>query len=452
MRRNVNKLGLNALFPLPERYEMEPGLSIFMKAKSPFVWADMRLPNGQRIRESMGIMPDRYIGEKHVGKDGRGRPDLMMSMGAQIEAERRYRLYRERIGRGEPIHGAGRTVADAIVGYLDQKQRQASGDKKKLRNVRIQQGSAARNLCPFWNRMAVATAAPNDMEAWREWRTNEWARSQSETVSYRRVEARLSAKRPAHQRKAPSIETIKRERALIMSALKWASRQRPPWLSVVPQLPLELPRKKKNETNRRPAFRPHEVAAMLARFEKWKQEQRRGGHYERRLLSCYVRLLLASGLRPGGEPEGLCWWQVQPISYHSGETIFLERVVGKTGPRDVVCLPLAVEAINDLRELLTKYRKATTGNASLWPNRRGQPTKDFGGSFSRMLKSLGIDPPGATKAALYSLRHTHISEQRKAGVPIEDIAENCGTSVEMIERYYAQVKSRDLINRLIPLG
>jgi integrase len=451
MRRNVNKHGLNALFPLPERYEMQPGLSIFMKAKSRFVWADMRLPNGQRIRESTGVMPDRYIGEKHVGKHGRGRPDLMMSMGAQVEAERRYRLYRERIGRGEPMHGAGRTVGDAIVGYLDQRQRQAAGDRRKLRNVRIQQGSAARNLCPFWNRVAVTIAAPNDMEAWREWRTNEWPSLQPESVSYRRSNALLTAKRPAHQRKAPSIETIKRERALIMSALNWASRQTPPWLAVVPQLPLGAPRKKKNETNRRPAFRPHEVAAMLARFKEWKQERRCGGHYERCLLSCYVRLLLASGLRPGGEPETLRWEQVQTIGYHSGETILLEHVVGKTGPRDVVCLPLAVEAISDLRELLAAYRRPTTAEASLWPNRCGEPTKDFGGSFGRLVESLGIDPPGATEAALYSLRHTYITEQRKAGVPIEDIAENCGTSVEMIERYYGQVKSRDLINRLIPL-
>lgn len=452
MRQNFNKIGLSGLLRLPERHEMQRGLSIFMKANSPFVWADMRLPSGQRIRESTGVKPDRYLGQKHLGKDGPGRPDLPLSLAAQVEAERRYRLYCERIARGEPVRGAGRTVGDAILGYLDQNERQAQNNAKKLRNVSIQRGSAERNLCPFWSRVEVAAVAPSDMEAWRKWRSNEWQNLQSDTVSYQRGDTLLNVRRPAHQRKAPSIETIKRERVLVTSALKWASIQRPPWLPVVPQLPLEVPRKKKNETNRRPAFRPHEVSAMHARFKEWKEERRRRGHYERRLLSIYVSLLLASGLRPGEEAEGLCWWQVQEIAYHSGKTVLLERVEGKTGPRDVVCLPTAVEAMNDLRELLAMYRKATTKEASLWPNRRGQPTKDFGGGFGRLLESLGIDPPGEIEAALYSLRHTYITEQRKAGVPIEDIAENCGTSVAMIERYYGQVKSRDLINRLIPAG
>ena len=51
----------------------------------------------------------------------------------------------------------------------------------------------------------------------------------------------------------------------------------------------------------------------------------------------------------------------------------------------------------------------------------------------------------------YSLRHTYISNQMKAGVPPQAIAENCGTSVKQIEDHYGHFAPSDK-RRLLAQG
>jgi len=46
-------------------------------------------------------------------------------------------------------------------------------------------------------------------------------------------------------------------------------------------------------------------------------------------------------------------------------------------------------------------------------------------------------------AVFYSLRHYHISKALLAGVPVQVVAENCGTSVRMIEKHYGKFMAQD---------
>jgi integrase len=50
------------------------------------------------------------------------------------------------------------------------------------------------------------------------------------------------------------------------------------------------------------------------------------------------------------------------------------------------------------------------------------------------LEKAGLDPAGT----FYALRHSHISRAIEGGVPLTVVAENCGTSVRMIETNYAK--------------
>jgi integrase len=55
------------------------------------------------------------------------------------------------------------------------------------------------------------------------------------------------------------------------------------------------------------------------------------------------------------------------------------------------------------------------------------------------------------ETVFYSLRHYHISKALAAGVPVQVVAENCGTSVRMIERHYGKFlpqDRRDFFNRV----
>ena len=48
-----------------------------------------------------------------------------------------------------------------------------------------------------------------------------------------------------------------------------------------------------------------------------------------------------------------------------------------------------------------------------------------------------------SETVFYSLRHYHISKALQAGVPVQVIAENCGTSVRMIEKHYGHFLKSD---------
>jgi integrase len=65
------------------------------------------------------------------------------------------------------------------------------------------------------------------------------------------------------------------------------------------------------------------------------------------------------------------------------------------------------------------------------------------------LKRAGLPADGS----IYALRHTYVSRAIEGGVPLNVIADNCGTSVRMIEKTYAKIlaeKRRDFIERGAP--
>lgn len=58
------------------------------------------------------------------------------------------------------------------------------------------------------------------------------------------------------------------------------------------------------------------------------------------------------------------------------------------------------------------------------------------------------------ETVFYSLRHYHISKALKAGVPVQVVADNCGTSIRMIEKHYGKflVQDRRRFMNRIKLG
>ena len=83
--------------------------------------------------------------------------------------------------------------------------------------------------------------------------------------------------------------------------------------------------------------------------------------------------------------------------------------------------------------------------------------KDDGTSWGRghqqrrMIEAVQVAnlPP---ETVFYSLRHYHISKALIAGIPIQMVAENCGTSVRMIEKHYGKflkTSRREMFNMVV---
>lgn len=268
--------------------------------------------------------------------------------------------------------------------------------------------------------------------------------------------------------KKPSADTLQREKTEFIAALEWARRETRPWLTREKVDEIRAAREhgragkpQRGSERARQALTRAQTKALLTLFEKWSEAEKnrvdeKGKHvprknYERRLMALHARLLLCSGMRPGAEINDITWDDVAEAPTSNGVIIVINMCgAGKTGRRRVNCLPEAVGVIGDLRALLREFGFSTTGRASLWPSlTTGGAVADFNRSFKGALAKIGLGKAGREQP-LYCLRHTYITLQLLDGVQIGFLAINCGTSAEMIERYYSCVKSEQIAGDLIP--
>lgn len=105
---------------------------------------------------------------------------------------------------------------------------------------------------------------------------------------------------------------------------------------------------------------------------------------------------------------------------------------GKTGPRTVILQPEAVEFFS--RVVRSRSRDEPLLPRPKWSALESQrpTTADAAGDRAGWARS-GRNVPCP--------RHSYISRTIEAGVPLTVLAENCGTSVRMIEQTYAKVSA-----------
>ena len=117
---------------------------------------------------------------------------------------------------------------------------------------------------------------------------------------------------------------------------------------------------------------------------------------------------------------------------------------GKTGARVVTLTPEGVA-------FFRRMAKGKQPTDLLLPRADGQP---WGKSHQHRPIKIALKAAGLpVSATMYTLRHTYISRSIERGTPLTLIAENCGTSVRMIEDTYAKTIAkvrRDLIGRTAP--
>ena len=81
-------------------------------------------------------------------------------------------------------------------------------------------------------------------------------------------------------------------------------------------------------------------------------------------------------------------------------------------------------------------------------------TKSLNRGFASLLKEakLHIDPETGKQRDAYCLRHYYATERLIAGVSVYTLAENMGTSVQMIERHYGHLKPEMAAEELTKKG
>lgn len=279
------------------------------------------------------------------------------------------------------------------------------------RNAQYVQGHGRRlqlHLLPFFGDMALAEITPGQLQEYR---------------IHRRQKAIEEHGKP------PARNTMHQEIVTLRQTLKTAIRHG--WMQYLPDL--SEPYKTGGKIAHRAWFSPEEYRKLYEATRRRVQNPKRKRfvwQYEQ--LHDYVLFMANTGLRPD-ESARLEYRDVNIVDdAGSGETILEIEVRGKRGIGFCKSTSGAVVPFQRL-----KKRNNPKPTDKLFP-------KGHRELFNAILEEeeMKIDRDGQRRTA-YSLRHTYICLRLMEGADIYQIAKNCRTSVEMIEKYYAShIKTR----------
>jgi integrase len=256
-------------------------------------------------------------------------------------------------------------------------------------------------------------------------------------------EYRVHRLKPGEGKKPPSRSTLHHEIVTLRQVLKTAMRHG--WLRHLPDL--SSPYKASTKITHRAWFSPEEYKTLYEATRK-RAKDAKGKPYQwaAEQMHDYVLFMANTGIRPD-EANRLEFRDVKIVKDEAlGDTILEIEVRGKRGVGYCKSMP---GAVRPFERLLNRDKPRAPGTPKDAPPQKPQPTdKLFPANhkkqFNRILDDLGFkfDREGNRRAA-YSLRHTYICLRLMEGADIYQIAKNCRTSVEMIEKYYAShIKDR----------
>jgi len=293
--------------------------------------------------------------------------------------------------------------------------------------------------------------------AYESWRANYWQHWIDEQKKKKRgsVPIRLgpdgSVRLPSNARLRASNRTVGWEINAFKRFSAWAKRRG------IYRGDADLFIFKIGNSSRRSAFTSQEYNRItgVMRRKSWlevgkPQNDPRLARY-RTLLRAYVLFLANTGLRVG-EARNLRW---QDITYARNKgreetcKVWVAQSHSKVQKRrEVAGMPKAAEVIRALGADRKSKNDFCQPNDFIWCDETGRVIGDFREGFNNLLRIAGaeIDADGK-KHTLYCLRHFYITERLREGIPIYEIASNCGTSVFMIEKCYSDARPTDFMDR-----
>lgn len=174
----------------------------------------------------------------------------------------------------------------------------------------------------------------------------------------------------------------------------------------------------------------------------------------RQLLRTYILFMANTGLRVG-EARHLKWGDIEERSNRLGGKVIVARVskshskVKKS--RQAVGRVTALRALERWKDYLDKIGERHEKETYVFCDESGKPIHSFLTGFNTLIKNAGVEHDAeGVKHTIYTLRHTYITFRLMFGknINIYHLAENCGTSVEMIQQYYSDARPEHFVDEL----
>jgi integrase len=335
----------------------------------------------------------------------------------------------------------GKTFADAAKKFEEEYEAITRG-RRSPRWVQGHKDRIRLHLLPYFGNKVLSQITSGAVQEYRVHRMTEPQRDdQSQTDKDADGEGQGKKKPEPKPWKPPARNTIHNEVVTLSMVLKTAPRHG--WLEYLPNL--SDPYRRQSKVEHRPWFTPNEYKQLYEATRKNAAEpknKRFKWHAEQ--LHDFVLLMANTGLRPD-EVKHLEFRDVEIVDdEYSGQRILEIEVRGKRGVGYCKSMPGAVRPF----ERLLARERPTTGNSD---DSNSEPVKTekpkptdllFPNEFKKMFNgiltdnNLKFDRNGKARTA-YSLRHSYICFRLLEGADIYQVAKNCRTSVEMIEKHYA---------------
>lgn len=169
--------------------------------------------------------------------------------------------------------------------------------------------------------------------------------------------------------------------------------------------------------------------------------------FSRTMFYNFMLIMTNTGMRPI-EAKNLRWRDIGDVRQDRNGRPFLPmNVRGKDKFREFVA-PLSVaEYLKRIRAI----SKATKPDDFVFTTFEGKPADSlYKGVLDDVLEKSGLllSPTGKPRS-MYSFRHTYATFRRIEGTDVNDLADQMGTSAEMVKDYYSHVKPSDTAHRVL---
>jgi len=248
--------------------------------------------------------------------------------------------------------------------------------------------------------------------------------------------------------------TLNRDTTILNAIFKHAIREE--YISDSPVMP------KHHYFAQRASFTRDEMQKIQIKLDEWVNDvhAHNAPHVRdyRGLFRLYVMIISYSGIRPGKEMCSLKWDDIEYKRDGSQEYVQLKVITSKNKrgeiiPRSPVAMPNLKKHIEEFKLTYSHLYKSKDHifvhpvTSQLANKYKGKPIGTFKKQWEHFLRWAGLtyEKTGKKRARpLYSCRHYYF-EQRiiNSDAPLIMLAKNGGTSVGVLEKWYADVKPQD---------
>jgi len=201
------------------------------------------------------------------------------------------------------------------------------------------------------------------------------------------------------------------------------------------------------KTMRREEFTIEEYRKLHTVGRAWvKAATSEASKWHRTMTYNLILVACNTGMRPP-ELRNLRWRDIWPAKDREGRDIFVLFVQGKGMSRKLV----APKSVGDYLDRIRAISKATAPDDAVFTTITGQPAKTL---YQSLIEDVLIEAglrKGAdgTMRTTYCFRHTYATFRLQMGVDVYFLAQQMGTSVQMIEKHYGHVNTIKHADRVL---